>query len=161
MATTETTGLRSPHLLRWALGMVYFHFGVLKFFPDLSPGELLAGETLTRLTQQWLDARTAIWWLAVAECAIGLGLLLNAAMRWVFVLFVLHMIGTFLPLFVLPELTFKIAPLAPNLEGQYILKNLVFFAAGWTILYPAFLSGAARNRASPRSTSVPVEEPPS
>ena len=54
----------SPHLLRIALGIVYFHFGVLKFFPDLSPAELIAGETITRLSLHWIDARTAIWWLA-------------------------------------------------------------------------------------------------
>ncbi len=55
------------------------------------------------------------------------------------------MFGTFMPLFVLPEFTFKIAPFAPNVEGQYIFKNVVFVAAGWTVLLPAvFPRGAAQ-----------------
>jgi hypothetical protein len=41
------------------------------------------------------------------------------------------------PLFVLPEFTFKFAPFGPTLEGQYILKNTVFLAAGLTVLWPS------------------------
>jgi hypothetical protein len=54
-------------------------------------------------------------------------------MRVVFPIFILHMLGTFLPVFLLPELAFKYVPLAPNLVGQYIIKNLVFIAAGWAL----------------------------
>ncbi len=125
-----------PHFLRLALGLIYFHFGFLKFFPDLSPAELLAGQTIMRLSLHGLDAATALRCLAVFECAIGLGFLFNVCMRWVFFLFLIHMLGTLLPLLLLPEFTFKISPLAPTLEGQYILKNLVFIAAGWTVLWP-------------------------
>lgn len=126
----------SPHLLRLALGLIFFHFGFLKFFPDLSPAEMIASQTVMRLTGGSFDARTAMWWLALLECSIGVGFLLNAGLRAVSVLFLLHMVGTFMPLFVLPELAFKIGVLAPTLEGQYILKNIVFVAAGWTVLLP-------------------------
>lgn len=127
---------RSPVFLRFALGLVYFHFGVLKFFPDLSPAEMLATQTVMSVTLHWLNATTALWCLALLECAIGAGLLFNALPRLTFVLFIMHMVGTFMPLFVLPEFTFKIAPFAPNVEGQYIFKNIVFVAAGWTVLFP-------------------------
>jgi uncharacterized membrane protein YphA (DoxX/SURF4 family) len=130
---------QSPTFLRLALGVVYLHFGFLKFYPDLSPAELLASQTIMRLSLNWLDAHTALLVLAILETAIGLGFLFNVCMRGVFVLFMLHMIGTFMPLFYLPEFAFKIAPLAPTLEGQYILKNLVFVAAGWTVLLPYVL----------------------
>ena len=126
----------SPHVLRLALGLIFFHFGFLKFFPDLSPAEMIASQTVMRLTGGSLDARTAMWWLALLECSIGVGFLLNAGLRVVSVLFLLHMVGTFMPLFVLPELAFKMGVLAPTLEGQYILKNIVFVAAGWTVLLP-------------------------
>ena len=86
-----------------------------------------------------LDAQSAQFVLAILETAIGLGFVLNVFPRVTFVLFVLHMIGTFLPLVLLPEFTFKIAPLAPNIEGQYIFKNIVFLAAGWTVLLPRLL----------------------
>ena len=126
----------SPHLLRLALGLIFFHFGFLKFFPDLSPAEMIASQTVMRLSGGSLDARTAMWWLALLECSIGVGFLLNAGLRIVSFLFLLHMIGTFMPLLVLPELAFKMGLLAPTLEGQYILKNVVFVAAGWTVLLP-------------------------
>ncbi len=136
MANENDPITRSPTFLRYALGLVYFHFGLLKFFPDLSPAEMLATQTVMSVTLNWLDASTALWWLAILECAIGLGLIFNVLPRVTFVLFIGHMIGTFLPLFILPEFTFKIAPFAPNVEGQYIFKNIVFVAAGWTVLRP-------------------------
>ena len=131
----------SYHVVRIVLGLVYFHFGILKFFPDLSPAELLASQTIMRLTGGMLDANTALFYLAIMECALGLALIFNVCMRLTFVLFLLHMIGTFSPLVVLPELTFRVAPLAPTMEGQYIIKNIVFVAAGWAVLMPPlFLS---------------------
>ncbi len=127
---------RSPTFLRLALGFVYFHFGVLKFFPDLSPAELIGTQTVMAVSQNVFNAHIALAWLAVLECAIGLGLIFNVFPRITLVLFIIHMAGTFMPLFVLPEFTFKYAPFAPNMEGQYIFKNIVFVAAGWTVLLP-------------------------
>jgi DNA-binding CsgD family transcriptional regulator len=49
----------SPHLLRLALGLIFFHFGFLKFFPDLSPAEMIASQTVMRLTGGSFDAPTA------------------------------------------------------------------------------------------------------
>jgi hypothetical protein len=118
----------------------------LKFFPDLSPAELLASQTLMRLSLSWLDAATALWWLALMECLIGLGFLFNIGMRWLFFVFLFHQASTFLPLFVFPELTFKIVPFAPTLEGQYILKNLISVAAGWTVMLPSVKAGWRRKR---------------
>lgn len=136
MAPTREPAPRSHAAIRLALGLVYLHFGLLKFYPDLSPAELIAGQTVARLSLDWIELRAAMTWLGVIECAIGLGLLLNVFRRCVFYMFVFHMSGTFLPLLYLPELTFKIAPLAPTLDGQYILKNLVLLAAGWAVLAP-------------------------
>lgn len=152
---TATVRSPAPTFLRLAAGFVYFWFGFLKFFPDLSPGELLAGETIMRLSLSWLDARTAIRVLAIVECVIGLAFLFDVGLRWIFWLFLLHQLSTFLPLFVLPELTFKIAPFAPTLEGQYILKNLISLAAGWTVMLPAVRAGrqCARDEIEPPPAS--------
>jgi hypothetical protein len=155
-----------PTFLRLSAGYIYFHFGVLKFYPDLSPGEMIASQSMMKLSMYRIDASTALWWLAVVECAIGLSFLFNIGMRWMFFVFVAHQLSTFVPLFALPEITFKIAPLAPTMEGQYILKNLVSLAAGWTVMFPAVKEAwrerwASRFRA-PLMTcplpAVPVQE---
>ncbi len=129
----------SPTFLRLALGFVYFHFGVLKFYPDLSPAELIATQTVMSASFHFFDASSAQFSMAIMETVIGLGLILNVFPRITFFLFFLHMTGTFLPLVLLPEFTFKVAPLAPTIEGQYIFKNIVFVAAGWTVLLPQVL----------------------
>jgi hypothetical protein len=126
-----------PTFLRLAAGTVYFYFGFLKFFPDLSPAELLAGQTIMRLSHNMVDAQTALFYLAILECSIGLSFLFNAFMRYLFFVFLFHQASTFLPLFIFPEITFKIFPFAPTLEGQYIMKNLISVAAGWTVMLPA------------------------
>ena len=147
----------SFHILRLAIGLVYFHFGILKFFPDLSPAELLASQTIMRLSGGMLDAHSALFYLAILECGLGLALIFNVGMRVAFVLFLFHMLGTFAPLFVLPELTFKISPLAPTMEGQYILKNIVFVAAGWAVFVPALFPGTRTETPSPVRHWQPVE----
>lgn len=139
---------RSPTFLRLALGYVYLHFGLLKFFPDLSPAELISTQTVMAVTMNLLDATTAQFYLAILECAIGLGLIFNTFPRVVFAMFLFHMAGTFMPIFLLPEFTFKIVPFAPNLEGQYIFKNVVFVAAGWTVLMPEIIAQTRREEAT-------------
>ena len=126
-----------PTFLRLSAGFVYFYFGFLKFFPDLSPAELIAGQSIMRLSDHLIDAHTALWWLAIIECAIGLCFLFNVFMRWMFFVFLAHQASTFLPLFMFPELTFKYFPFAPTMEGQYILKNVISVAAGWTVMLPS------------------------
>jgi len=128
--------------IRLSLGLIYFHFGFLKFFPDLSPAEVIASYTAMKLTGFHLQASGALMWIAVMECAIGLGFLFKVWMRWVGILFGLHMAATFLPLFVLPEFSFKFVPFAPSIEGQYIMKNLVLLSAGWAVVSPYIKRGA-------------------
>jgi len=151
MQRAQTSSPPSPHLLRLALGVVFFYFGFLKFFPDLSPAEMIASQTLMRVTYSGIDARTAMWWLAVFESLIGLGFLFNVGLRWVSILFFAHMVGTFAPLVFYPELAFRIG-LAPTLEGQYIIKNIVFVAAGWTVLLPHCLPKRAAHNQDEVST---------
>lgn len=148
----------SIHLIRVSLGLIYFHFGFLKFYPDLSPAEVLAGYTSQRLTAYLLDASTVMLIVAVLECVIGLGFLFNVCLRVVGVLFTFHMAATFLPLFLLPEFSYRFVPFAPTIEGQYILKNLVLVSAGWAVLAPHFRGiRLPRRRKNP---AVPSGEQP-
>lgn len=134
----------STTFLRLSVGTVYFFFGFLKFFPDLSPAEVIASQTVMRLSFGILDAQMALFLLAIMECTIGICFLFNLFPKWLFLVFMFHQISTFTPLFLYPELCFKFAPFAPMMEGQYILKNLVFVAAGWTILLPAMKASWAK-----------------
>lgn len=43
------------------------------------------------------------------------------------------MVGTFLPLFLLPEVCFTNVPFGLTLEGQYIIKNLVVIGAALVV----------------------------
>lgn len=135
----------STTFLRLSAGTVYFFFGFLKFFPDLSPAEVLASQTVMRLTFGILDAQMALYLLAIMECTIGICFLFNLFPKWLFIVFIFHQASTFTPLFLYPEICFKFAPFAPTMEGQYILKNLVSVAAGWTILLPAMKASWAKS----------------
>lgn len=120
-------------LLRYSLGTVFLWFGALKFFPGLSPAQSLAGDTMSLLSFGVLSPDTAVLILAAWECLIGLGLLTGYWLRATLLLLWLQMAGTVTPLFLFPELCFTVIPIAPTLEGQYIIKNLVLIAAGIVI----------------------------
>ena len=120
-------------LLRLSLGLVFFWFGVLKFFPGASAAEALATRTISVLTFGLVTPAVSLPVLAAWECAIGLGLLSGRLLRIALVLLFAQMVGTFLPLVFFPHETFKLFPLVPNLEGQYIIKNLVLVSAALVI----------------------------
>jgi uncharacterized membrane protein YphA (DoxX/SURF4 family) len=120
-------------LLRVSLGIVFLWFGALKFFPGLSPAQELAGRTIQTLTFGLLAPRTAVLILAAWECLIGLGLILGLFLRATLLLLWLQMLGTITPLFLFPAEAFTRFPIAPTLEGQYIIKNLVLISAGIVI----------------------------
>ena len=120
-------------LLRVSLGVVFFWFGVLKFFPGLSPATQLALQTIDTLTFGRVPPSVAINVLAAWECAIGLGLLFGVFLRATLLLLFVQMLGTITPIFLFPELVFTRVPYAPTLEGQYIIKNLVLVSAGIVI----------------------------
>ena len=117
-------------LLRISLGVIFFWFGVLKFFPDLSPAEDLATRTIDVISFGLISPAAAINILAVWECLIGLGLIFGLFMRATLLLLFVQMPGTILPIFFFPAEVFTQVPYAPTLEGQYIIKNLVLISAG-------------------------------
>ena len=120
-------------LLRVSLGIVFFWFGFLKFFPGLSPASELATRTIDVLTFGKVPQGVAINVLAAWETLIGLGLIFGIAMRATLLLLFVQMLGTITPIFFFPELVFTRVPYAPTLEGQYIIKNLVLISAGIVI----------------------------
>jgi uncharacterized membrane protein YphA (DoxX/SURF4 family) len=119
--------------LRLSLGIVFFWFGFLKFFPGLSPADQIATETISKLTIGIIQPNVSIIILAVWETLIGIGLLSGKFLRVTLFLLFTQMIGTLTPLFLFPTETFTRFPFAPTLEGQYIIKNLVLISAGLVV----------------------------
>ncbi len=122
---TKWMGENGLVILRISLGIVFFWFGALKFFPGLSPAE-----NLVRNTIYFIDPDIFIPILAVWETAIGIGLMTGKYMRITLLLLFLQMPGTALPLIVLPDTVWTNFPYGLTLEGQYIIKNLVLIGAG-------------------------------
>jgi uncharacterized membrane protein YphA (DoxX/SURF4 family) len=115
-------------LLRISLGVVFLWFGVVKFFPGLSPAQSLAGRTIEQLSFGVIQPSVSLPLLAAWEAVIGLGLIAGVWMRLILLLLFLQMLGTLTPIFLFPEEVFYRVPYAPTLEGQYIIKNFVLIS---------------------------------
>jgi uncharacterized membrane protein YphA (DoxX/SURF4 family) len=130
---TETLARLAVPILRIALGIVFLWFGVLKFFPNLSPAELLAARTIEVLTFGVVHPNVSLPVLAAWESVIGIGLILGKGLRAVLFLLAVQMLGTMTPLVLFPAETFTVFPIAPTLEGQYIIKNIVLIGAAMVV----------------------------
>jgi uncharacterized membrane protein YphA (DoxX/SURF4 family) len=119
--------------LRISLGIVFFWFGFLKFFPGLSPADKIATETISKLTFGVILPDVSIIILAFWETLIGIGLLSGKFLRVTLLLLFTQMIGTMSPLILFPTETFTRFPFVPTLEGQYIIKNIVLISAGLVV----------------------------
>lgn len=120
-------------LLRISMGIVFFWFGILKFFPGISAAQDLAISTIQLLTLGLVPDVIIINGLALWEVLIGIGLLWGRYLKVTLLLLFLQMIGTFSPVFLFPAEVFKQVPLVPTLEGQYIIKNIVIISAAMVL----------------------------
>jgi uncharacterized membrane protein YkgB len=113
---------------RISLFIIFFWFGILK------PLGVSAAEPLVLKTVDWMPLLSPHQWLAVIgwwEVIIGISFLFRKTTRLAIGLLFLQMSGTFIPLFILPEITFQEngIPFLPTLEGQYIIKNIIIISA--------------------------------
>ena len=115
--------------LRVSLGVVFLWFGVLKFFPGLSPASELVTRTFEELSGGRLGPDVSLPLVGALESLIGLGLLFGFFMRVTLALLAVQMLGTLLPVVLLPEEVFTRVPYALTLEGQFIVKNAVLISA--------------------------------
>lgn len=127
-ALTRWMAHNGVRLLRISMGVVFFWFGALKLFPDLSPAEDLIRQSITFLPMNLFLPFLAVW-----EMAIGLGFITGKFMRFTILLLFLQMPGTISPVFLRPDLVFTQFPFGLTLEGQYIVKNLVLISAALVI----------------------------
>lgn len=117
---------------RISLFIIFFWFGILKPLGVSAAGPLVIKtvDWMPLLSpEQWLDVIG--WW----EMLIGIFFLFRKTTRIAILLLFLQMTGTFMPLFILPEITFQEngIPFLPTLEGQYIVKNIIIISAALVI----------------------------
>ncbi len=123
--------------VRISFGIIFFWFGILK------PLGMSSAEPLIIATVPWLPVFDAGTWVVIIgwwEVAIGIAFLFRRTIRVAIALLALQMVGTFMPLVFLPEVTFQAdhLPYGPTLEGHYIIKHLMITPAapvvGGTVL---------------------------
>lgn len=130
--------------LRISVAIVFIWFGALKVF-DVTPVTDLVGNTV-----YWVDPDWFVPALGVVEVIVGFGLLFRVALRSMLALFALQMVGTFLVLIVLPEVSFQDGNILKlTVEGEFVVKNLVLLSAGLVV-------GAT---VRPRTEAAEAEEP--
>ena len=121
----------NKNLIRISLLIIFFWFGLLK------PLGLSAAEQLVLDTVYWMPLFSAHTWLSIIgwwEVVIGLCFLFEKTTKIALLLLLLQMTGTFMPLVILPDITFQNSNFfTPTLEGQYILKNILIIAAALII----------------------------
>lgn len=127
--------------LRLAVGLVFLGFGVLKFFPNISPAQNLVEKTTSLLTFGLVPGGVAIVAVASLECFIGLCFLANRWMRLAIWLLAAEFVGILSPIVLLTGRLFSGPHNAPTLEGQYVLKDIILVAAGMVVAAASFRGG--------------------
>ncbi len=123
----------SVPLVRISLGFVFLAFGLLKFFPGVSPAEDIAIRTTEALTLGIVEGDLARVFVAAMETAIGLSLLTGRYLRIGIGLLGIAMVGVLSPLVLFPGDLFSRQYNAPTLEGQYVVKDIVLLASGLVV----------------------------
>ncbi|MPY88926.1 MAG: hypothetical protein GEU99_13480 [Luteitalea sp.] len=132
--------------LRLSLAVIFIWFGILK------PLGLSSAAALVEATVGWMPLLSPDTWVAVIgwwEVVIGVTFLFRRTIRVAIALLALQMFGTFLPMIMLPEVTFQPGgiPFVPTMEGQYIIKNLLIISAALVV------GGTVRQGKSPATGS--------
>jgi uncharacterized membrane protein YkgB len=127
--------------LRITVGAIFLGFGVLKFFPGVSPAQGLSIKTIDLLTFGLIPWHVGIVAIATLECFIGICLLANRWMRLAVWLLAVEFVGILAPLVLLTGRLFSGPHHAPTLEGQYVLKDIILVAAGMAIAAGTFRGG--------------------
>lgn len=113
--------------LQLSFAIIFIWFGILKPL-GLSPAEPLLKQTVV-----WLPLGSPEQWLHLIgywEVAIGMLFLFRKSFRIAIALLFLQMVGAFMPLVLLPEVTFQNGNIFTlTMEGQYIIKNLLILSS--------------------------------
>ena len=128
-------------ILRVSIGAVLLAFGLLKFFPGVSPAQALVEKTTSMLTLGLVPGAIALVLVALLETVLGLWLISGRGLRGAVYLLVVQLGGILSPIVLLPGRLFSGAGIAPTLEGQYVLKDIIIVGAA-LVLAATVLGGA-------------------
>ena len=108
----------NDYLVRIPLFIIFFWFGFLKTI-NLSPAQNLVIDTV-----YWMPIFSAETWTIIIgywEVLIAIFFLFKKTTLIAMILLIIQMTGTFLPLIILPDVSFQNSNfLLPTLEGQYL-----------------------------------------
>ena len=116
---------------RLSLSIVYLWFGILKLLGNSPASPLVMA--LQQKALPFLTFQQFIIVFSLYEMLIGILFLVPRFTRLVFVLFIIHMGMTLLPLILVPNYSWQ-GFLVPTLEGQYMIKNLILISLACSIL---------------------------
>jgi putative oxidoreductase len=133
-------------IVRLSLGLVFIWFGALKVC-GVSPVAGLVAKVLFAL-----PPRFGLQLLGWTEILVGLSLVSRVGLRAAMWVFFAHMSGTFLVLFLYPDLAFQGSnPLVLTTMGEFVVKNVVLMAAGLAVVSTSLSSSPLRGGAFVRT----------
>lgn len=124
-------------LHRWALGLFFIWVGLLKALGYKSATSIIAD------TIYFGSPEVTVPFLGVWEAMIGCCLIVRPLIRVALALLVIRLPGTLLALFAHPEVCFEVFPFVPTIQGQYLIKDAILFAAAMVI------GGTVREESAP------------
>ncbi len=116
---------------RLALFIIYFWFGILKVFM-VSHANPLVTDLLNVTFLHFIPVHTFLILFGIFEMIIGVMALIKKCNKTFFILVVLHLITTAMPLFMLVDTSWS-SWFVPTLVGQYIIKNLALLSLAYFI----------------------------
>ena len=116
--------------LRISLGIVFLGFGILKFFPGVSPAQDLAIRTVETMSFGIVTGMGALFVTAFMECFIGVTLVTGRMLRTGLAVLATALVGILSPLVLFFG---ELFPGSPTLEAQYVLKDIVLASGGLVV----------------------------
>ena len=116
-------------VLRVCMGIVIFGFGVLKYFPGVSPAQGIVLAVNHILTFGLIPDQVTLPLFATVEAVIGLSLITGWGLRVIIYPLAVWVLAILSPLVLLTGQLFSGPYHAPTLMGQYVFKDIILLAA--------------------------------
>jgi uncharacterized membrane protein YkgB len=139
----------SVAVLRVCMGIVIFGFGVLKYFPGVSPAQGIVLAVNRILTFGLLPDQVTLPLFATVEAVIGLSLITGWGLRVIIYPLAVWVLAILSPIVLLTQQLFSGSHHAPTLMGQYVVKDIILLAGVLVV--------AADVRRRNRKTPPPIE----